>query len=179
MPYDPNRHHRRSIRLPGYDYAQPGAYYVTLCVHDRSCIFGTVDNGALVPSELGHLVLYSWRQLPHHFRHIALDAYVLMPNHLHGVVVFQSPGAATGGGANPHGTAPGSLGAVVQSFKSRSARVVNRRRGAPGAPLWQRNYYEHIVRDDDDLRRIRSYIVANPARWPQQSPSSAIAEEGL
>ncbi len=181
--YDPDRHHRRSIRLPGYDYAGAGAYYVTICAFQMLCLFGEIVDGEVVLSTLGCVVDEEWRRTAQVRPGVRLDAYVIMPNHLHGIVIIardEELGDALPGGAPPgeatQGDAPhrpygprleaGSLGTIVGQFKAQAARRINRVRGAPGEKVWQRNYYEHIIRDADDLTRIRRYICDNPSHWP-------------
>jgi REP element-mobilizing transposase RayT len=146
MAYDPYRHNRRSIRLRGYDYSKPGAYFVTICTHDRE--------SSLETASVAGLVTAAWADLPWRCPGVALDEFIVMPNHVHGIIVLT--GAAS--------SAP-TLGEVVRAFKSLSAIEANRARGAEGQPFWQRNYYEHIVRDDDELRIIRQYIRSNPSMW--------------
>ena len=206
MTYDPERHHRRSIRLKGYDYAQAGAYFVTICAHGRECLFGQVLDGEMQLNAYGDIVAQCWDDLPRHYPTVDLDAFVVMPNHVHGIVVLTDPappaapnagvvgaglrparvGAAGGGadgevvgeatraglrptpttqpGAAATATAP-PLSEVVRAFKSFSARRVNELRGAAGAPVWQRNYYEHIIRNERSLSMVRDYIAGNPTRW--------------
>jgi REP element-mobilizing transposase RayT len=179
MPFDPQRHHRRSIRLKGYDYSQAGAYFVTICAQNRECLFGEIVDGEMRLNGQGEIVIACWDNLPCHFPHIELDAFVVMPNHVHGIIVIAYD---TGGGrgkafANPskccvptkRGSPGGSLCAVVQNFKSISTRKINQQRDARGAPVWQRNYYEHIIRDERELDRIREYIAANPAKWDEDT----------
>ncbi len=192
MRYDPDHHHRRSIRMSGYDYAQAGAYFVTICAHERQCVLGTVADGAVQLSPFGSIVERSWRALARDFPNVELDAFVVMPNHIHGIVLITqrrgeafaenasplpqrqrpngTPPPATGRDISPlpqryNGTVAGSLGATVQNFKSVSSRRINALRGTPGTPVWQRNYYEHVIRTEDDLNRIRQYIDANPGGW--------------
>jgi len=172
--YDPQKYHRRSIRLPGFDYARPGAYFVTICTYERECILGQIKDGIIIPSEYGRVVESRWHALPRHFPHVRLDAFVIMPNHVHGIIVLaDSPsrprsgrGEAFAANASPlQGTQPGSLGAIVQNFKSVTTRQINQMRGTPGMPLWQRNYYEHVIRNEDELNQIHTYIIENPRRW--------------
>ncbi|HEX9372473.1 MAG TPA: transposase [Roseiflexaceae bacterium] len=170
MPYDPARHHRRSLRLKGYDYTQPGAYFVTICVYQRQHLFGNIEDGVVVLSLYGQEVARCWRALPRFFPSITLDEYVVMPDHLHGIIVIQraqrTAGASAGEGDGVwRGTTPSSLSAILQNFKSISTRRINPLRAAPGAPLWQRDFYEHIIRDSEALERVRAHIVANPASW--------------
>ena len=185
MTYDPDRHHRRSIRLKGYDYTQAGAYFVTICAYQRECLFGQVENGAMVSSQYGHLAEQCWQVLPRDFPRVELDVFVVMPNHLHGIITLTGCHTAGRGEAfaqrlkerprsipanasplrSAHGTQPGSLAAVVQNFKSVSTRKINRTRATLGMPVWQRDYHEHIIRNEDELSRIRDYIVNNPLQW--------------
>lgn len=187
MTAGPERGHRRSIRLAGYDYSRPGAYFVTICTHQRACVLGRVEEGATVLSSTGSLVERCWRQLPRHFPDVELDAFVLMPNHLHGLIMLGAAQPILGGpwvsatrGEPPRGTRPGSLGAVVQNFKTVSTRKVNVLNGTAGAPLWQRDYYEHIVRDERALDTIRRYIEGNPSQWEldEENPAKLEAPVG-
>jgi putative transposase len=161
MAFDPDHHRRRSIRLRDHDYRSAGAYFVTAVTANRDCLFADAP--------LRSIVERCWLAVPRHFAHVQLDAWVVMPNHVHGIVVIDTPPRA-----GPHHEAaavsgafiqPGSLAAIVGNFKSVSTRRINRARRTVGGPVWQRNYYERIVRHDGELDRIRAYIAANPARW--------------
>ena len=167
MPSNPKHPGRRSIRLAGYDYAQPGAYFVTICTQDRRPLLAHIDAGGHALTPIGQVVARCWLALPRHFPHVTLDAWVLMPDHLHGIAVLHAAGELPIPPASnrPNGTHPDSLNAIIQNFKSVSTRKVNQRRQMPRAAFWQRNYYEHIIRDEADLQRIRRYIENNPARW--------------
>jgi REP element-mobilizing transposase RayT len=178
--------HRRSIRLPGYDYAQPGAYFVTICTDDGECLF---DDPVL-----RRVAETMWQQIPSHFGRVTLDAWVVMPNHTHGVLILSDipgvgarhsqqevplttphasveangkvhdlPGNASP--ARPSGAPAGSLGVIVGNYKSITTRRINQIRKTPGTTVWQRSYYEHIVRSERALDAIRAYITTNPARW--------------
>lgn len=149
--YDPFRHHRRSIRLAGYDYTTSGVYFVTCCTRNRECVFGDVIDGAMEINALGRVVVDTWNALPSHYPDIILDEMQLMPNHLHANLVVVGKRHA--------------LSEVVRGLKTFSARRINALRGSPGVPVWQRNYYEHIVRNDDELHRTRQYIRSNPLDW--------------
>jgi putative transposase len=171
MPYDPRKHHRRSIRLAGYDYTQAGNYHVTIVTHDREQLLGSICNGVMELSEYGVIVSQTWHALAERYTFLSIDTCVVMPDHVHVLLALQ-PGAVrnptqTSTSGRPHGTTCASLGAVVQSAKSVAARRVNRLRGTQGAPVWQRNYYERIIRDAEHLQRTRSYVAANPERWPE------------
>ncbi|MHB0877027.1 MAG: transposase [Anaerolineae bacterium] len=248
MLHDSARRHRRSTRLPGYDYTQAGAYFITMVTRERECLFGDVVEGSMQLSAWGEVALACWRAIPCHMPSTRLDAVVVMPNHVHGVlwIVDESDGvdavdaaAAMAVGAqhaapSPYDGAPspspapssdprtpappraasppvptqegpqergqqraqeraqvqqraqtheraqhaaplpisaamrvtaGSLGAVVRSYKAAVARQINADRDASGDPVWQRNYYEHVVRDEPSLDRVRRYVEENPRRW--------------
>ena len=183
--YNSEKHHRRSIRVKRYDYSQPGAYFVTLIAKNRKCIFGRVEGNHIRLNEIGELVVNCWLRIPNHFgKKTNLDDFVLMPNHLHGIIFIYealgkgeaSPGIVTSpiesisGDASPlqpRGTQSRSLGAIIQNFKSISARQVNRLYFEPGNKIWQRNYYERIIRNEGELNAIREYILDNPINWEQ------------
>lgn len=175
MKYDPAKHHRRSIRLPGYDYATPGAYFVTICARDRECIFGEIQGaGEMCLNDTGHIVMECWNAIPAHFPHVMVDTFIVMPNHIHGIVrlvgVKHSRSSANASPLPadvppPNGTQPGSLAAIVQNFKSVSTRKINAQRAMSGVPVWQRNYWERIIRNDAELGHVRQYIANNLARW--------------
>jgi len=181
MRYDPEKHHRRSIRLKGYDYTQAGAYFITICTKDRACLFGDVADGVMRLNQMGHIVRQCWLEIPEHFPHVVLDEFVVMPNHVHGIIVIVATpnvGATHDVGAThasplpnddtstrPRGPQRQSVASIVGSFKSAATKRINEHRGTPGAPVWQRNYFEHIIRSEDSLNRIRKYIADNPARW--------------
>jgi putative transposase len=170
MPFNSEKHHRRSIRLRGYDYSQPGAYFITICTQDRSYLFGEVVNGEIQMNEYGQIVHDAWNDLPNHYAGVVLDAFVIMPNHVHEVIVLTNDPIRddfVGAGLKPAPThtkhVP--LSEIVRAFKTFSARRINQHRGTPGAPVWQRNYYEHIIRNEESLNHIREYILQNPIRW--------------
>jgi putative transposase len=153
---------RHSIRLRGYDYAQPGLYFVTICTAYRECLLGEVSGAAVHLTRAGRAVAGAWEALPASFCSICLDAFVIMPNHVHGIICLQ---AAHSGPLGREPQRPPSLGQVVRAFKSLSARAANHAMGRTGQPLWQRNYYEHVIRNEVSLTAIRQYIEENPARW--------------
>lgn len=186
MHYDPDRHHRRSIRLRGYDYAQQGAYFVTICVRDRECLLGEVVNGGMILSEVGQAIERVWKEISDRFPFVLLDACVLMPNHLHGILVFvhlENPSDAALPTPDREGAAssaptsctpePVVLGSVLRAFKSVSAIAANRLLGRKERPFWQRNYYERIIRDEREMEQIRTYIYLNPAQWASDTENPA------
>ena len=184
MSFEREKYHRRSIRLQGYDYTQAGAYFVTVCILDRECLLGEVIDGAMRPGPLGRAVEESWTWLAQQYAYIDLDEWVVMPNHLHAILVIGDDGDDRSVGAvreppprvvherplpkdrDRPPTKRKPLGRLIGAFKTVSTRRVNELRDTPGATLWQRNYYEHIVRGEAELDRIRQYIADNPAQGP-------------
>jgi REP element-mobilizing transposase RayT len=165
-------HHRQSTRLRAFDYTSSGAYFVTMCVAQKMLLFGDVLEGEMVLNDLGNIVLETWNAIPEHFSSVTLDGFVVMPNHVHGIVqIGYGPAVGAQHAAPLHGAvprsnvAPGSLGAIVRSFKSAVTKRINESRGTPGLPVWQRNYHEHIIRNDADFECIRAYITNNPLEW--------------
>jgi len=177
MPFafDSNKYHRRSIRLKDYDYTQSGAYFVTICTHQRECLLGEIDaNGNMIRSPYGEIIEDEWFKTAIIRPYVELDAFVVMPNHIHGIILITSgePVGATQRVAptsidhhNPKGPKSKSLGAIVGSFKSTVSRRINELRETPGALVWQRDYYDVIIRNEAMLNARRHYIETNPARW--------------
>jgi REP-associated tyrosine transposase len=185
MTYNREIHHRRSIRLKDHDYSSSGAYFVTICTAQRECLLGSIMEEEVHLSGAGSIAVACWNEIASHFSHVALDAFVAMPNHVHGILVIKAdvgarsprPGAfaseAPGTGPSPPAppgaeTAPlqvPGLGRMIAYFKYQSAKQINVTRGTPGAPVWQRNYYDHVLRNETDLNATRQYIADNPARW--------------
>jgi putative transposase len=169
MTYDPARHHRRSIRLRGFDYRSTGAYMVTVNTHRRAHLFGVVVDATMVLNALGQCALTQWQELAAHFPHIRLDTVVVMPDHLHAIIHI-APDA--GEDVAPvegrlMGTSPQSLSAVIQNYKSVCARKL--RKLDPGiAQVWQTNFYESVIRTQESLDDRRAYILANPERWEER-----------
>ena len=166
MGYDPQKHHRRSTRLQGYDYSRVWAYFVTLCTQDRQCLFGEVVDGDMRLNDWGQIVADTWEWLATQYAHVELDGWIVMPNNVHGIIVIHNDGCR--GGSRTAPTRPATrkpLGRLIGAFKTVSTQRINELRGSPGMPVWQRNYYEHIIRSEESLSRIRQYILNNPARW--------------
>lgn len=195
--YNPDIHHRHSLRLKNYDYSKPGAYFVTVCAQNRTCMFGAIENGNLALNDAGRMAQRVWQELPAHYHGVEIDQFIVMPNHFHGIIVLVGAGPcacpdvdpfATDINKNdlkgqPQGVAPTiSLSDIVHRFKSlTTARYRNgvkeyNWRIFPGR-LWQRNYYEHIIRSEDSLNRIRGYIRCNPARWDEDIENPARWDE--
>ena len=148
---------RKQLRLRGCDYAFSGVYFVTICSAGKRAVFGSIRGESIVLSVAGEIVRSEWVALAERFARLVLDEFVIMPNHLHGVLGF----IGQAGGASPSPT----LFEVIGAFKSISTIKVNRLFGRRGVPLWQRSYYEHIVRTGDDLAKIQRYISENPLMW--------------
>jgi putative transposase len=188
---------RRSIRLKGYDYRSCGAYFITICTHERVCLFGDIVNGRMHLNRAGGIVHQHIHTLPRHFPRLAVDASIVMPNHVHFVLLLHDAGRGeasvhlrTSSRSNrelppeavrpvpadasplpspqnirPAGTVPGSVGAIVQNLKSVTTRRINRMTGMPGNRIWQRNYWDRIIRNPSEFERVRQYILENPLRW--------------
>ncbi|NWJ48742.1 MAG: transposase [Chloroflexi bacterium] len=156
MRYDPEKHHRRSIRLQGYDYRQ-GLFFLTICTYQREQLFGEVVDTTTKLNRFGEIVQETWEWLPLQYPSLELDICVVMPDHFHGLLFLE--------GAFDNNSKPEikTLGHIVKAMKSVSGKKINILRETPGASVWQRNYYEHVVRDEADLARIREYITNNPA----------------
>ena len=203
--YDPEVHRRRSIRLKGFDYSRPGAYFVTIVVQDRLCLFGDVVDGEMQLNDVGRLIADGWEWLARNHGYVELDAYVVMPNHLHGVVVLTDEGwegdgvgrgrgvltdDASGRGVSDIGRGRGvsrnaptgrkTLGRLVGAFKTVTTKQVNQLRGTPGHRMWQRDFYERVIRNDDELDLVREYIEGNPAKWEMDVENpNVVSKHGL
>ena len=172
MRYDPAKHHRRSIRLKGYDYSQAGFYFVTICCYQKQCLFGEIVDGVMQLNQYGEIVEKEWTRSPLIRQEIELDKYIVMPNHFHGIVIINPVGA---NGRSPlqqpshfsehPSMKPKSLSSLMAGFKSVVTKKINLIRKSPGTPIWQRNYYEHIIRREESLNKIREYVVNNPLLW--------------
>jgi len=173
--FDPRIHHRKSIRLPGYDYNQLGSYYITIVTQGRLYRFGEIVSGEMVLNQDGLRAKVVWEELPDHYRSIEMGKFIVMPNHLHGIITINEN--SVGAGFKPAPTIRHPLSEIIRGYKTFSTRKVNQQKNTVGAHLWQRNYYEHIIRDDLDYARIWKYIDENPACWSSddlyRSPSAS------
>ena len=217
MAYNSQVHHRRSIRLKGYDYSQAGAYFITLCTHNREHLFGEVVGGNMILNEYGKVASNEWFKTPEIRPHVALDVFVIMPNHLHGIIIINGRGEShspnnadpsntdnigelhSPNNADPSNTdnigelhlpgldLPGNtnqshsinkgecdsplrspsntIGAMVRGYKSAVTKKINLLR--PGGVIWQRNYYEHVIRNEQAYQTISEYIMNNPLKWQE------------
>lgn len=191
MKYDLKIHHRRSIRLKGYDYTQPGAYFVTFCSYHRDEIFGELINGEMVLNNAGKIAREEWFKTAELRSYVKLfeDEFVIMPNHVHGIIWIEEDSVGTRRRRvsvwdeerarqrrAPTGTSTektesfgkpvkGSIPTIIRAYKSAVTYAVNALENQRGAVLWQKNYYEHIIRNDRELNNIRWYILKNPFNW--------------
>jgi putative transposase len=195
---------RRSIRLQGYDYTRAGAYFITICAENRVCLFGDITNGEMVLNSFGEIASSRWHAIPERFRHVGVDEFVVMPNHIHGIMIIDAVGAPLAGALDIAGAgtrnssnetypptpdddaaetnnrttgndratarvAP-TVGDIVGGYKSICVYeclvwINNHDENRKLGKLWQRNYWEHIIRDEIELNRIREYIRNNPVQW--------------
>lgn len=166
---------RRSTRLGGYDYRQSGIYFVTICTYHKAKLFGAIVDGDMAYSSLGKVVTEEWQHVAQARSNVHLDQYVVMPNHLHGILIIEDmcgSGAAQqhpAGCASSKGASAGSLGAIISQFKAAVSRRAWSGLISRDQKIWQRNYYDHIVRNEESFNDIRRYIVENPARWAEDS----------
>jgi len=186
MVEDASNRQRRSVRLAHYDYSGEGAYFFTISVHDRACLFGEVVDGVMRLNELGQVVNAEWLRTSVLRPQVALDEFIVMPNHFHAIVTLETSrrGVLHTPSEKLHSPSQ-TLGAIVRGFKSATTKMINIMRGTPGAPVWQRNYYEHVARDESELSRIREYIGNNPAQWsldrenPQKGVYQYVPTDGI
>jgi REP element-mobilizing transposase RayT len=181
MKPDSQVHHRRSIRLSGFDYSQPGGYFITIVTYQRECLFGKIENEEMVLSNFGRVAKQQWEKLSFRFHNIELSSFVVMPNHVHGIImihdngrgiargffvkVYQVPRYAPTVQQQFGKLIPGSIPTIVRSYKSAVSYRINLMRNTAHIPVWQRNYYEHIVRNQTDLENIDRYVQFNPIQW--------------
>ena len=178
-------HNRQSIRLAGFNYSQPGVYFITLVAHTRENLFGEIKNGGMRLNEYGEIVKKTWNDLPNHVGNIALDEFTIMPNHVHGIIMIVGAGSkpAHAGPVKRAGFEPPltvtkkkhALPEIIRQYKTFSARRINQIRKTPGQTIWQRNYYEHVVRDENDLFGIRKYVRDNPVNWESDEENAVNA----
>ena len=187
--YNPDIHHRRSIRLKGYDYAQAGLYFITICTHNRECIFGEIINGEMGLNELGEIAFNEWKKTPEIRPNVELGEYVIMPNHMHGIIRLLDRGELhssndihelhssndsdniKGEFNSPLRSPSQTIGAIVRGYKSSVTKQINllNLTGEFNSPqrIWQRNYHEHIIRDEKSYNNISNYILNNPLNWTE------------
>ena len=169
-----NRYRIPSIRMQGWDYREPGWYFVTICTKGKECWFGEVKDQTMMLSDIGQVVHRCWLQIPQHFRHVTLDDWVVMPNHVHGIVVIgerekcrpvETCDSHVSTNAYIRRPTPGSLGSIIGQYKSTCTKLVHRMGNTDFA--WQPRFHERLIRDPDETIRIRQYIRTNPLMWEQ------------
>jgi REP element-mobilizing transposase RayT len=189
MTYNPDIHKRQSIRLKGYDYSQSGLYFITICCYQRECLFGNIINSQMILNNFGQLIKEEWLKSAEIRKEIELDDFVIMPNHFHGIVIinqeinshfmkndvdFQDNNVGANGRSplqqiqsSPPKISmkPKSISSLIAGFKSATTKKINVIRNTHQNPVWQRNYYDHIIRNDESLARIREYVQNNPLSW--------------
>ncbi len=167
--YNPNINHRRSIRLKGYDYSQAGAYSITICVQNRQCLFGRIIDGEMVLNDFGKIAYDEWVKLSERYPNTFFDIFQIMPNHIHGIIDLDYVGATLAVAQNWAGASPApTIGTIVGVYKSLVANKcleVCKSQNVFMGKLWQRNYWEHIIRNDNAYQYIADYIMNNPAQW--------------
>ena len=179
MKVDPEIQHRKSTRLKGYDYALPGAYFVTLVTQGHKCLFGEVVEGVANLNHNGMIVENALKDLPNHYPQVRIETFSIMPNHVHAIIEIKEVDSGRGGSQYKGNTAQGvrktrpyrktdhGLPEIIRALKSFSARRINLRRNTPGVAVWQRNYYDRIIRNEEEFRRIHLYIIENPRNWAE------------
>ena len=196
-----DQHNRKSIRLREYDYTSAGAYFVTICVRGRECALGEIVDGEMVLNACGGIVEEAWQWLGQQYPYVTLDAWVVMPNHIHAIIMVEDPDVDDCRGAVPapvnaetqgRGTRPlrredgevtfdgvATLGQIVGYYKYQTTKHINTHLGTPGAPFWQRNYYEHVIRNEGELAKVREYIDNNPLKWEIDRENPAVMAANL
>ncbi|MCJ7524623.1 MAG: transposase [Candidatus Aminicenantes bacterium] len=189
---------RRSLRLKGWDYSSPHYYFITICTKDRQCLFGEITNSIITLNTAGEMLNEEWRNIPSRFDFLELDEYIIMPNHVHAILHIICRGEPCvrpepcihprslddhieegEHEVRPYGTESGSLGRIIQAYKSITTHNYIQQMKNFHWPefqkrLWQRNFFEHIVRSERELWQIRQYIFGNPANWSNDHENPSI-----
>lgn len=168
---------RKSLRLPDWDYAEPGGYFLTICTHQKVFLFGEVVGQDIRLNRFGQCAEYEWRKTGIVRPNVVVDEFIVMPNHVHGILILTDTGRGdpfiTNGEIPSRswvarsGPKPGSIGAIIGQYKSQVTKIINGLRGGPGCLVWQRGYYERVIRTSGELDRIREYILNNPYNWAE------------
>lgn len=169
-----NKYRVESNRLKNYNYSSDGLYFVTICTHNRQLLFGNISNDKMVLNKNGAIVDYCWFDLPNHYSNMVLDEFVVMPNHIHGIIVIDNESMLRGveTGLKPVSTLASQekikqhgLSEFVRAVKTFSARRINELNNSEGTKIWQSGFYDRIIRNDIEYNRIRNYIANNPENW--------------
>jgi REP element-mobilizing transposase RayT len=178
MKHHSEIHNRRSFRLPGYDYAKVGLYFITICVKDRECSLGKIENDEMILSAIGETANHFWLDIPKHFSHVIINEHVIMPNHVHGIIELTQNNIA----GTRHGVSQqkqpitrefgkpitGSVSTIINQYKSSVKRWCNKNNFCHFQ--WQSRFFDHLIRSEDDYIRISDYIVNNPIKWSRDTP---------
>ncbi|MFA5103771.1 MAG: transposase [Candidatus Margulisiibacteriota bacterium] len=170
------KHDRKSIRLANYVYSRNGYYFVTVCTQKHRDVFGYVLNNKIILNEFGKIVEKCWHDLPNHYKNVKLGAFVIMPDHIHGIIIINNADNFVGAGFKPAPTSSNApsklhgLSEIIRGFKTFSAKRINEFRNIRGFPVWQRNYFEHVIRNECELGKIRMYINTNVVKHKLKRP---------
>jgi REP element-mobilizing transposase RayT len=161
---------RKIIRLKNYDYSSAGGYFVTICTQNRKCLFGKIRAGQMMLNDIGQMICEKWEWLAKQYDYVELDEWVIMPNHMHGIIVITN---RRGGSRTAPKKKRKPLGRLIGAFKTVTTKQINQIQATPGKKLWQRSYYEHVIRNENELDLVRKYIVDNPLQWEsdRENPS--------
>ena len=166
IKYDPENHHRHSIRLKDFDYSRAGAYFVTICTYNKKCMLGNIINDKMHLNKYGSIFKNEWLQSPNIRTEVKFDKYIIMPNHFHAIIfIFETHDNIGAYSRSPVRMKPKSLSSLMSGFKSSITSKINTLKNTLGLPVLQRNYYEHIIRNENELNCIREYILNNPLKW--------------
>ena len=160
-----NKFRIKSTRLPNWDYSSNGAYYITICTKKRECFFGEIINGKMALSEIGKTVKKFWYEIPKYFGNVILDEFVVMLDHVHGIIIIGNKPCRDGVTPSLHYRQRPTLGQIVGYFKYQSTKSINEFRNMPGVPIWQTRFHERVIRDEYELNTKRKYIINNPINW--------------
>ena len=158
---------RHSLRIKDYDYTQSGAYFITVCTYNRECILGSINHSEVILTNYGQFVREEWLRTTSFRNGVTLDIFIVMPNHFHGIIIIDDLGTRHRAPTTEQFGKPtsNSIPAIIRGFKSAVTNQINSHRHTSGFPVWQRNYYEHVIRNDNELNAIREYIQYNPENW--------------
>ena len=177
---------RRSLRLPAHDYRQPGVYFITVCAHGRQPLFGSIQCDKMHLNEAGRIAANCWAAIPNHYPHVQIDTFIVMPNHIHGIIIITNDHRPVGANnhsplrhnetpihndRSPFQSPSRTIGAIIRGFKIGVTKWF--RANTNVHTVWQRNYYEHVIRNEAALQEIRQYIINNPAKWNEDPENPA------
>ncbi len=165
----PHNHTRQSMRLDGYDYSKPGKYFITIVTKNRKPLLGKIKNNMMKLNELGQIINQSWEWLGNQYDYVVLDEFIIMPNHLHGIIELRGDRCVSRNTSTPISVKRKSLGRLIGALKTVSTKQINQLQNTPGSKIWQRDFYDQIIRGAEDLNRIRQYIRNNPLEWDQDA----------